>query len=117
MKVDVRGRDLDVSDALRAYTQRRLDFAIGSFDPRIIRAEVCIADVNGPKGGVDKVCAIAVCLVQTGWVFATADSASAYSAVDGAASRIRTVIARGIRTRQKSRSRAYRWSVGEEERR
>jgi putative sigma-54 modulation protein len=108
MKVEVKGRHLDVSEALRAYTERRLNFAIGSFGPRIMRTQVCIADVNGPKGGVDKVCAIAVCLVQTGWVFATADSASAYSAVDGAASRIRAVVARRIRTRLKSRSRGHR---------
>ena len=111
MRVDVKGRRLDVSDALRAYTQRRLNFAIGSFEPRIIRTQVCLADVNGPKGGVDKWCAIAVCLVQIGWVFATAESASAYSAVDRAASRIRTVVARQIRTRLKSRSRAHRSSV------
>jgi putative sigma-54 modulation protein len=110
MNVEVKGRRLDVSKALRAYAERRLHFAIGSFEPRIIRAEICITDVNGPKGGIDKLCAIAVCLVGTGWVFATADSANAYSAIDGAASRMRTVVARRIRTRLKSRFRSDRLS-------
>jgi len=111
MKVEVKGRHLDVSEPLRAYAQRRLQFAIGSFEPRIVRAEVCLADVNGPKGGVDKLCVIAVFLGRIGWVFATADSASAYSAIDRAASRIRTGVVRRLGTRLKSRFRADRLSV------
>jgi putative sigma-54 modulation protein len=111
MKVEVKGRHLDVSEALRAYAERRLHFAIGPFEARITRAEVCIADVNGPKGGVDKLCAIAVRLAGTGWLFATAESTNAYSAIDGAASRMRTVVARRIRTRLKPRFRADRSSV------
>jgi len=111
MTVDGRGRHLDVSEPLRAYVRRRMQFAIGSFEPRIIRAEVCVADVNGPKGGVDKLCVIAVCLVRIGWVFASADGVSAYSAVDRAASRMRTIVVRRIGARLKSRSRADRLSV------
>jgi putative sigma-54 modulation protein len=103
MNVDVRGRQLDVSEPLRAYTQRRVQFAIGSFEARISRVEICIADVNGPRGGVDKTCVITVFLEGTGSVFAKGVGASAYAAVDHAASRIRTILVRGLRMSAASR--------------
>jgi hypothetical protein len=50
MNAAVKGRHVGVSEALRTYGRRRLQFAIGPFEPRITRTEACIADVNGPKG-------------------------------------------------------------------
>jgi ribosome-associated translation inhibitor RaiA len=103
MKVDVRGRHLDVSDTLRAYALRRVQFAIGPFEPRIARVEVSITDVNGPRGGLDKSCVISVLLQPAGSVLARGAAASAYSAVDRAASRIRTILVRRLRIGSASR--------------
>lgn len=103
MNVTVRSRHLQLSDALRAYADRRLRFSVGPFAPLIDGIDVCVADVNGPRGGIDKVCAIAVVLTPLERVFARAIDSNAYSAVDTAASRIRTILVRRLRRRRESR--------------
>jgi ribosome-associated translation inhibitor RaiA len=103
MNVSVRGRHLDVSHPLRVYAGRRLQFAIGSFEPRIDQVEVRIEDVNGPRGGIDKTATITVFVNPGGWIFARAAGTNAYSAVDRAASRIRTLLVRRVRSETASR--------------
>jgi|SRR4051794_10542018 putative sigma-54 modulation protein len=97
MNIDVRGRHLDVSEPLRAYAQRRVQFAIGSFEPRIRGVGICITDVNGPRGGVDKACVITVLVNHGRSLFARARGANAYSTVDRTACRIRTILLRRLR--------------------
>lgn len=98
MDVSVRGRHLDVSEPLKAYAERRLLFSIGEFASRIDGIEVRVADVNGPRGGVDKACDIVI-VPPFGRLFARAIDADAYAAVDRAASRIRSVLVRRLRQR------------------
>lgn len=103
MDVSVRGRHLDVSEPLKTYAERRLLFSIGEFAPRIGEIEVRVSDVNGPRGGVDKACDIAIVLPPFGRLVARAIDANAYSAVDRAASRIRSVLVRRLRQRTERR--------------
>ncbi|HPH70143.1 MAG TPA: HPF/RaiA family ribosome-associated protein [Kofleriaceae bacterium] len=54
MKVDVRWRATDASDALAGYVNRRLKFALARFNGAVQHIVVRFEDVNGPKGGIDK---------------------------------------------------------------
>jgi ribosome-associated translation inhibitor RaiA len=94
MTVTVRGRHLDLSVPLRTYAERRVRSASDAFERRIERSDIAIGDVNGPRGGVDKICAVAVTLKSGGSLLVRAADADAYAAVDRAASRVRTVLAR-----------------------
>ena len=58
MKVDVRWRATDASDALAIYVNRRLKFALARFGGAVQHVTVRFEDVNGPKGGIDKRCTI-----------------------------------------------------------
>ncbi len=58
MQIEIRSGGFSVTAAIRSYTHRRLDFALGRFAGRIQRVNVFLGDVNGPKGGVDKLCRI-----------------------------------------------------------
>jgi putative sigma-54 modulation protein len=60
MRVEIRGKSLQVTDALSAYIQRRLGFSLGRFGRRVARVLVWVEDTNGPKGGIDKQCRVAV---------------------------------------------------------
>ena len=60
MQVEIRGKGLHVTGVLSTYIQRRLSFALGRFGRRVERVLVRVEDINGPKGGIDKQCRVAV---------------------------------------------------------
>ncbi len=59
MRLDIRARCGLTSDEAR-HAERSFRFALGRFGLRLARASVTMADLNGPKGGVDKSCAVEV---------------------------------------------------------
>ena len=87
MRVDIRGQGFSVSEALRAHVERRLHFALGRFGGRVRQATVRLSDLNGPRGGVDKACRIAVRLPA--WPDLVVEDADGdlYVAIDRAAER------------------------------
>lgn len=60
MKIDIQARDFDLTDDLREHVMRRLGFALSQFQDPIRRVVVCLSDINGPRGGVDKPCYLGV---------------------------------------------------------
>ena len=60
MKLSIRTRDVELTDALREGITRRLEFALDTFDDHVEDAFVYLMDLNGLKGGVDKLCQITV---------------------------------------------------------
>lgn len=48
--IDIRGQDIELTDALRAHAQRRLRFVLGRFGQRIARVTMHLADLKGPRG-------------------------------------------------------------------
>jgi ribosomal subunit interface protein len=96
MNLDVRGRHMQVSDALRAHLARRLAFALGRVSHRIGSVRVRLEDVNGPKGGIDKCCRIAV-RGDRGWIVMIEEwDSDAYGAVDRAAGRAGRAVQRTL---------------------
>src|SRR4051794_31725564 len=60
MELSIRTRDVELTDALREWITRRLEFALDTFDDHVEDAFVYLVDLNGPKRGVDKLCQITV---------------------------------------------------------
>ena len=60
MHLEIRGQNIVLTPALLERVERRVQFAVGRFDGRVTRVSVRVADVNGPRGGIDKRCRIAV---------------------------------------------------------
>jgi putative sigma-54 modulation protein len=58
MDLHIRMQGMTDADELRLYVARRVRFAFDSFGDAVLRVRVCIADQNGPKGGVDKSCRV-----------------------------------------------------------
>lgn len=59
MEIAVRVRDTGCTDALLQEVERRINFAVDRHRTQIDRISVDLRDVNGPRGGVDKLCLIA----------------------------------------------------------
>jgi hypothetical protein len=59
---NIRVSGIALDDAQRVYIRRRLGMKLGKFAADIERVTVRVADVNGPRGGVDTTCRIKVVL-------------------------------------------------------
>ncbi len=103
MELSIKSQGLDLSDSLKSYAERRLRFSLGGFVTQLNGIELRLADINGPRGGIDKTCAIKVMLRGFGIVFASAAGENAYSTVDRAAARIRSAVARTLSRRRGNR--------------
>jgi putative sigma-54 modulation protein len=100
MKLELRVRNVNLVDALRAYVGRRLRFALDRFDHSITRVTVTVDDLNGPRAGVDKHCQMQVDVVPSGTVRAEEKDADLYAAIDRAVRRLRESVSRQIQRRR-----------------
>ena len=100
MKVLIRSRHLRAGVRLRDYVLRRLQFSLGRFSRRVDRATVHLVDVNGPRGGEDKVCRIEVRLRPGGSVFVEETAAAISMAIAGAADRVSRAVAKTLARRR-----------------
>jgi ribosome hibernation promoting factor len=100
MRVEIRGRHIEVTDEIRAYGERSLDFALARLGVRIESVRVYLLDMNGPRGGVDKCCRIDVRLRPTGSVFVEEAASGLHSALDRAAGRAGRTVRRALRREQ-----------------
>lgn len=85
MNIDIRTRGFSLTPGLRAYIERRLEFALDRYQDRLARIRVVVGDLNGPKGGEDKSCRIEVRIRGGGTVRGTAVDGDAYVAIGDAA--------------------------------
>ncbi len=93
MKIVIRAHQIDLTPALRDHVRRRLEFALGRLGPAVRAVKVTLADVNGPRGGVDKLCRMRIVGDQLPALVIEAAAADLPAAVDLAAERAgRTVV-------------------------
>ncbi len=96
MKLTIASHHLPLSNSLLAFANRRLEFALGRFAVRVGRVSLRLADVNGPKGGVDVEC-VAVAQVQSsGQVIVRGLYPTAEAAIANIAERLRSLVQRTI---------------------
>ena len=109
MKSEIRFVGVDASEALRDHAQRRIRAHLRRFAEDVSSVLVRIADVNGPRGGLDKHCRVTVKgpRVTTTVVELGAD---AYGAIEAAISRASRALARALDRQESTRvsSRAQR---------
>lgn len=87
MQIEIQAVDFALTEGLRAHLQYRLNFALWRFQDRIARVAVRLSDVNGPRGGVDKVCRLRVRLHGMPDVVIEDTEADLYMAISRAADR------------------------------
>jgi len=58
MKISVRPRDMALSAELQKQVERSIAFAVDRYTSCVTHIAVYLADLNGPRGGVDKLCQI-----------------------------------------------------------
>lgn len=95
MKVDVHAQGFTLTDAITSHTERRLRFALKHAADQVQNVTVRLADINGPRGGVDKRCSIHVVLSGVPDIVTEDTEADMYIAINRAVDRVgRTVLRR-----------------------
>jgi putative sigma-54 modulation protein len=103
VKIDVRFRHFEVSGGLREHVIRRIHFQLSRFGRQISSVTVRVGDVNGPRGGADKRCRVALRGPGLGSIAFEEQSGDACSAVEVALERAARSVGREL---EKARSRA-----------
>ena len=101
MHISVRTKGLELTNSLREYTVRRLQFALGWARTHLERVSVRLTDENGPRGGFDKRCRIQLRLNGRPTVLVDDLRDDLYVAIDEAVERAAQSLARRIKRQQK----------------
>ena len=102
MQLDIQTNGFSLTDGISNYTRRRMQFALGRNDKFITNARVRLADINGPRGGVDKRCQIELALSGRNNIVIEDIEADLYVAIDRACDRCARTLVRKLK-----RSREY----------
>jgi ribosomal subunit interface protein len=94
MNIQIRGIGIQGTEAIAAHVERRLAFALSRFSAHLDRIQVRFSDLNGPKGGPDKVCQLDFQVRGAGTATVEARDADLYAAVDLAAAKAGRRVAR-----------------------
>src|SRR5204862_6825563 len=108
MKVSIRTRSIETTGSLRELISKRLHFALDAFGDRVRNATVHLADINGPRGGVDKTCQITATVQGIGDVQVRDQGASSEAAVTRAARRLKHLVGNAVRQAQRPATESIR---------
>jgi len=96
MRIQVTSQRIDLSAELKDFVLRRAHFALGRFNGRITGLSIRLADVNGPRNGVDKACDIRIRAGAGGVVIVRERRENIYAAVTHALDRAARAIQRKL---------------------
>ncbi len=100
MKIEIRFRGLESSNALREHVGRQVHFHLSRFGSEVSTVLVRVADINGPKGGLDKRCQVTVRGPRVGSTTLDDLSGDPYSAADSAIERVGHTVGRRLEQMQ-----------------
>ena len=108
MRIQIESPDFPLTEAMRAYLERRLRYDLTRCDERIGLVEVHLADVNGRRGGVDKRCLVRVHVHGSPDVVVEDTETDLYFAMNRAVARAGRTVARRVARRFAPRRRSSR---------
>jgi len=100
MQINIQSQDFSLSGRLREHIQRQVRFALSRFADRIQRVRISIADINGPRGGMDKRCLIQIDMTAKPGLVAEVTDANMYAAISRSASRANRLVSRCLKREQ-----------------
>ena len=115
MRLVIRSKNVRLHDSLRESVELRMRFALTRFNERIRDVVVTLADVNGPRGGIDKRCRVVVRLIPSGKVSIEDTDVDFEMAVTHAADRTGRAVARKLQRWRRGRVRGSGLSPREPE--
>lgn len=96
MQLDIQTNGFSLTDGIRDYTTQRLQFALNRNDQCVTKIKVRLADINGPRGGVDKRCQIDLSLAGHNDIVIEDTETNLYVAIDRASDRCARTLSRRL---------------------
>lgn len=96
MKTEIRARRIPLTESFRRQVETRLDAALDRFAHAVTHARVRFADLNGPRGGIDKRCQVSLDLRGGGQVHVEAEAERIDVALADAVARAALVLSRQL---------------------
>ncbi len=101
MELKVHGQNIEVTDAISSHVHDRFRLALDSHERHVNDVTVRLADVNGPKGGVDMRCHATIHLRRGDPVVVEETEEDLYAAISVAADRAKQVVTRRLEKRRR----------------
>jgi putative sigma-54 modulation protein len=114
MTISIRVRNIEWTGELREKVERSVAFALDRYDAQVSQVSVYLADLNGPKGGVDKLCQITATLRRGKPVMILEQGSEIMPTINRALGRLGHSIGRSIQRSKRpaaDRSRTYEWAA------
>ncbi len=96
MTISIRVRGIEWTDELRKEVERSVAFALGRYQTHVNHVSVYLVDLNGPKGGADKLCQMTATLRSGNRVFILEKGSEIVPTVNRAVDHLRYRIGRSI---------------------
>ena len=106
MHVEITSQGFELTDSLRNYTLRRLRTPLLRARDRARQVSIYLSDENGPRGGVDKRCLVAIRLAGSVPLVIEETQTDLYSAIDSVSKRASHALTRRLQRRHGSRDRS-----------
>jgi hypothetical protein len=100
MSVYIRQEGVEVDRSAPAHIRRKLRAKLANFAACVERASVRIADLNGPRGGIDRVCRIKVVLRGLPSLVFEQRGATLEAVVNGALTGMERAVRRSVQRRR-----------------
>lgn len=100
MRIEINSRQFALTEGLRNHIERRLQFALSWSRHNLQKVSLRLGDINGPRGGADKLCRIQIPLDGGGSVIVEEVRSDLYVAIDLAVDRAVRVLARRLERRR-----------------
>ena len=108
MRITIRATHVQSSDTVREYISTRLRESLAHVEERVGTLQVRLEDVNGPRGGVDKVCLIVANCGKLGTVQAESKSKNLRTAIDAAITKAKAAVTHAVDKKAARRSKVPR---------
>lgn len=114
MRIDIHSSKFALTDSLRSHIERRVQFALSWAYHKLPHIHLRLDDVNGPKGGLDKVCRIQIPVAGGKPVVIEETQTDMYTAIDRAIERAARTISRRLersRTHRRDQYPSVEWAT------
>jgi putative sigma-54 modulation protein len=101
MKTHIHAKGFDLTDGIRSHIDKRIHFYLSRMQEHIMSIDVHLADINGPKGGIDKQCKVLIHSKNITSITIRDTKDNLYEAIDHAINRASHSLVRKITRVQK----------------